>query len=154
LFVALFVAGPLAEAALADEAANEALARRFYAAVNARNLDSLVEFVAANFIDHDIPSDALNGLAGLKLGTKMFMDSSSDLRIANDLVIAKGDYVTVLDTVTGTNDGPLANIPATHKPFTFHAIDVWLVRDGKLAEQWHVEEQLELMMQIGAIRGK
>ena len=42
---------------------------------------------------------------------------------------------------------------ATKKPFEFHAIDIWLVKDGKLAEVWHVEELLQMMMQIGAMGG-
>jgi len=38
----------------------------------------------------------------LKANLKPFLDSSSNLKITNDLVIVKGDYVTVVDTARGT----------------------------------------------------
>ena len=141
-------AAPFAAMASADEAANEALARRFYTAFNAHNLDALNEFVAVNFVDHNVPPGAPQGLEGLWAGLKPFLASSSDLKITNDLVVTKGDYVTVLDTAKGTNDGRLMGAPATNRPFTFHAIDLWLIKDGKLAEGWHVEELLQMTMQL------
>ena len=148
-----FAMGPFVATALADDAANEALARRFYSVVNARNLDALDEFVAPDFVDHSAPPGAPQGFAGLKEGLKPFLASSSDIKIANDLVIVKGDYVTVLDTAKGTNDGAMMNMPASNKPFQFQALDLWLIKDGKLAEAWHVEQLLQMMMQIGAIGG-
>ena len=148
VLVAALAAAPFVAVASADEAANEALARRFYAEINARNLDALNEFVAVNFVDHNAPPGAPQGLEGMKAGLKPFLASSSDLKITNDLVVTKGDYVTVVDTAKGTNDGSMMGAPATNKPFEFHAIDLWLIKDGKLAEGWHVEELLQMTMQL------
>jgi predicted ester cyclase len=140
-----------ATTAAADDAANAALARRFYAAINDHNLDALDGIVAKDFVDHMADPDQPRGVEGLKKSLAPFLASSSDLKFVNDPVIAKGDYVTVVDTVSGTNDGELMGLPPTRKPFQFNAIDVWRVKDGKLAEAWHVEQILQMMMQIGAI---
>lgn len=82
-----------------------------------------------------------------------FATAFPDLKIVNDKVIAKGDYVTVISTGTGTNTGPLMGMAPTGKPARMGAIDVWLVRDGKLAEAWHVEQLLQMMMQRGVMGG-
>jgi hypothetical protein len=47
--------------------------------------------------------------------------------------------------------GAFLGMAPTGKPVQMGAIDVWLVRDGKLAEAWHVEQLLQMMMQIGAM---
>ena len=69
----------------------------------------------------------------------------------NGKILAKGDYVTVVSTSKGTNTGPLMGMPATGKPAEIGSIDVWLVRDGRLAEAWHVEQLLQMMMQLGTM---
>jgi len=76
---------------------------------------------------------------------------SSDIRARNDLVIAKGNYVTVYSTAAGTHTGDLLGIKATRKPFQIHTLDIWRVKDGRLAEGWHVEELLGILTQVGAL---
>lgn len=147
------VPAPLAAPAAADEAANEALARRFYLEVNARNIDAFDEFFAADFIDRSAAPGAPQGVAPVKQEMQGFVTAFPDLKIVNDKVIAKGDYVTVISTGTGTNTGPFMGMAPTGKWTKIGAIDVWLVRDGKLAEAWHVEQLLQLMMQLGVMGG-
>jgi len=155
LALLVFLAGaPLATAASADEAANAALARKFYEAINSRNLDALDAIVSKDFLDHMGDPQQAHGVEGLKQSLSPFLASSSDLKFVNDPVIAKGDYVTVVDTISGTNDGEMMGMQPTKKQFEFNAIDIWRVKDGKLAEAWHVEQMLQMMMQIGAIGQK
>jgi predicted ester cyclase len=150
----LLLAVAAAPAAIADEAGNAALARKFYDAINNRNLNSLDGIVAKDFVDHMADPDQPLGIEGLRQSLVPFLASSSDLKFINDPVIAKGDYVTVVDTISGTNDGQIMGMAATQKPFKFNAIDIWLVKDGKLAEVWHVEQILQMLMQLGGDRAK
>lgn len=154
LLVMPLLAAPLATVAIADEAANEALARRFYTEFNAGNIAAFDEFMAADFIDHTptVP-DAPQGLEGVKHEMQGYIAAFPDAKVVNDLVIPKDDYVTVVSTVTGTNTGSMMGMAATGKPVKINAIDVWLVKDGKLAEVWHVEQLLQMMMQLGAMGG-
>jgi steroid delta-isomerase-like uncharacterized protein len=147
---AIFVA-PFA--ARADEAANEALARRFYVEFNAGNIDAFDQFMAPDFIDHSAAPGAANGLAAVKAELRGFATAFPDMKIENVKVLAKGDYVTVVSTSKGTNTGPLMGMPASGKPAEIGSIDVWLVKDGRLAEAWHVEQLLQMMMQLGAMGG-
>jgi steroid delta-isomerase-like uncharacterized protein len=140
--------------ALADDAGNEALARRFYTEFNNRNLDAFGEFIAADFVDHNpVPGQAA-GLDGLKKAMQGFAAGSSDIKVDNEFVIAKGDLVTVYSICKGTHTGEFLGVPATKKPIEFHAIDIWRVKDGKLAEGWHVEELLTVLAEIGALGQK
>ena len=153
-FLVALILGSHLTVARADEAANEALAKRFYTEFNARNFTAFAEFIAAGFVDHNPLPGQPAGLDGLTQAMKGFATASSDIQITNELVIAKGDYVTVYSTCKGTQTGPLMKVPPSNKPFTFHTIDIWLVKDGKLAEAWHVEELLSLLGQIGALGEK
>ena len=155
LFVGVLALGALTLTVwpvFADDAANEALARRFYTAVNAKNFDAFAEFIAADVVDHTAAPDMMAGLEGMKKELQGFTTAFSDMTIVNDKVLVSGDYVTVISTATGTNDGMMMGMPATNKPVSIKAIDVWLVRDGKLAEVWHVEQLMQMMMQIGAMK--
>src|SRR6516164_5649110 len=134
--LALLAVAPVATTAIADETANTALVRKFYQAINARSLDQLDAIVAADFLDHMADPQQPHGIEALKQSLGPFLASSSDLKFVNDPVIAKGDYVTVVDTITGTNDGEIMGMQPTSKSFEFSAIDIWRVKDGKLAEAW------------------
>lgn len=156
LFVAVAALAALALTTmpvLADDAANEALARRFYAEFNARNFDAFPEFIAADIVDHTAAPGAPSGIDILMKDLRDFATGFSDIQVTNDLVLVSGDHVTVISTAKGTNDGMMMEMPATNKPVDIHAIDVWLVRDGKLAEVWHVEQLLQMMTQMGAMGG-
>ncbi|MGN6489804.1 MAG: ester cyclase [Devosia sp.] len=137
---------------LADDAANQALAKRFYTEFNARNFDALSEFIAPDIIDRTAAAGAPTGLESMKTEMQGFAKAFSDMKITNDMFLVSGDYVTVISTATGTNDGMMMDMPATNKPVDIKAIDVWLVRDGKLAEVWHVEQLLQMMTQMGAMK--
>ncbi len=80
----------------------------------------------------------------------MLATAFPDLRVNTEFTISKGDRVVAYATATGTHDGPFLGVPATHRPVTFNGSVIWLVRDGKLAEVWRVEEMLQVMLQIGA----
>lgn len=151
-FVALGAIALTVWPVFADDAANEALARRFYTEFNARNFAAFPEFIAADVVDHTAGPDMAAGVEGLTKELQGFATAFSDMKIENELVLVSGDYVTVVSTAKGTNDGAMMEMPATNKPVDFKAIDVWLVRDGKLAEVWHVEQLLQMMTQMGAMK--
>lgn len=131
--------------------ANKALARRFYEAFNQRNMSALDAFVAQDFVDHNPFPGQAPGLKGLKDAMEIFRGGFPDIRITNEDFIAEGDKVVVRSVARGTNTGPMMGIPPTAKPIEIAALDVWRVKDGKLAAAWHIEELLQMMMQIGVV---
>ena len=78
-------------------AQNKAVARRFYDAWNARDLDAFDELVAPDAQDHDPqnPFREMRGPAGAKRAAGMYHTAFSDGRIEIEDQIADGDLVTV-----------------------------------------------------------
>ncbi len=134
---------------------NKALTKRFYEEVmNARNLAKIKSFCAADFIDHN-PSPGHSG-KGIDDLTAMFNDlltAFPDHHVTTDIMIAEGDMVVVYLTVTGTNSGPFANMPATNKSIKINGIDIIRIKDGKAVERWGVFDDMAMMTQLGMMGG-
>jgi steroid delta-isomerase-like uncharacterized protein len=137
-------------------AENKELVRRFYATVwSEGRLEAAGDFLADDLIDHDALAFAgrAPGAAGLAQVIAMIRAALPDLRRTIEQQIAEGDRVVTRFTDRGTHRGELLGIPATGRAVTVSGINIDLIRDGKIAEIWHVEDLLGLLGQFGAIPG-
>jgi len=66
-------------------------------------------------------------------------------------LIAEGDTVVAYWTNTGTHQGEFMGIPPSGRKVTISGIDVHRLRDGKMAEHWHVIEELQMLQQLGVV---
>jgi predicted ester cyclase len=67
-------------------------------------------------------------------------------------MVAEGDKVAVhVNNNTGTHKGEFLGIPPTDKKDTFVGVGFLTIRDGKIIEQWSVNDTMGLMQQIGTI---
>jgi steroid delta-isomerase-like uncharacterized protein len=74
-----------------------------------------------------------------------------DFEIALDDVIAEGSKVVLRFTFRGTNTGDYFGIPSTGKPVTIRFVEIFTVREGQIAEIWHVANVLDVMQQLGLL---
>ncbi len=65
-------------------------------------------------------------------------------------IMTIGDQVVVRGEATGTPTGEFWGAPPTGKSFKTMAIDVFTVRDGKLAKAFHIENWTTALQQIKA----
>jgi steroid delta-isomerase-like uncharacterized protein len=72
-----------------------------------------------------------------------------DYEIKVDEVVGEGNKVVLRFTFHGTNAGDYFGIPATGKPVTIRFVEIFTVRDGQIAEIWHVANVLDIMQQLG-----
>jgi steroid delta-isomerase-like uncharacterized protein len=72
-----------------------------------------------------------------------------DYDIKVDDVVAEGNKVVLRFTFRGTNKGDYFGIPSTGKPVVMRFIEIFTVRDGQIAEIWHVANVLDVMQQLG-----
>ena len=72
-------------------------------------------------------------------------------RFTVEEMIAEGDRVVVRWTGSGTHVGAFMGIPPTGRSFTISGIDIYRMADGKMAEHWHVVDQLALLGQLGLL---
>jgi steroid delta-isomerase-like uncharacterized protein len=131
---------------------NKETARRYYEEVlNQRNVDLLDELAVEDYVEHDPFPGMGNGRDQLKARVQGLFAAFTPLQFTIQDVIAEGDKVVVRWTNAGTDSGGFMGIPATGKDFGIAGIDVHLLRDGRLAEHWHVVDQLTQMQQMGLI---
>jgi steroid delta-isomerase-like uncharacterized protein len=130
---------------------NKQLARRLYDEVlNDGNIAAVDELAVQNYEEHDPLPGQGTGCEGLKERFTMLMDAFKP-RFTIEDVIAEDDRVMVRWTNTGTHVGVFLGIPPTGRTVTVAGIDVYRVQDGKLAEHWHVVDQLAMLQQLGVL---
>jgi predicted ester cyclase len=125
--------------------------RRFYEDVLVGgNVDALAEIVTSDYQEHDPLPGQGEGLQGLKDRVTMLKEGLA-VRFTIEDVIECGDRLVVRWTNSGTHVGEFLGIPPTNKSFSFAGIDIYRLDGGKLAEHWHVIDQLSLLQQLGLI---
>ena len=127
---------------------NKAIVRGFIEAYNKRNIDSLDEFVAPDYVDH---TNNIQGLEGLKQLMNMGLKGGPDWHETIEDIIAEGDKVWVSLAYTGTHTGEMFGITPTGNKITATAVDIYRIVNGKLAEYWTVTDKLALLKPQGVV---
>jgi steroid delta-isomerase-like uncharacterized protein len=66
-------------------------------------------------------------------------------------IIAEGDKVVARWRSRATHRGEYMGTPPSGKEVEFAGISIYRMEEGKIAEEWSVEDQFGLMAQIGAV---
>ena len=132
---------------------NKSLVQRFYAEMDAGNVDAMDELVAEDYIDHNPPP--LPGLPagreGLKEALKIFWKATPGRHEIEDQV-AEGDKVVTRLTAHGRHEGDLPGpLPATGAELRQTAVAIHRIAAGRIAEHWSDRDDLGLMQQLGVI---
>lgn len=126
---------------------------RFYeAAWNAGDMDVARQLLAPDLLDHDPTTfpGRQEGADGLLQVVAMIRSGISDLHREVVVEIGDDEMVATRFTDTGIHSGSLFGIPATGRAVTVAGINIARVREGRIAELWHVEDIAGLMAQITA----
>ena len=128
--------------------------RRFYALVNAGDVDGLGELLAGDFVEHEVAPGLEPTKDGVLEFFRMYTAAFPDLRFEAEDVLASGDKVVARVRVTGTHQGEFMGMPATGKSIDAQAIDIVRFGDDGLAhEHWGVFDTMAMMEQLGAVPG-
>jgi predicted ester cyclase len=114
----------------------------------------------ADAVDRYLAPDFYNHVTG-RTGTDDFKRLAAELRDAPgsanviDLLVAEGDFVVALMTVTRTLNSELRvfgfTFPGDGRSYTVGHVHVYRVADGKIREHWAVRDDLGMLRQLGAI---
>ncbi len=127
------------------------LARRLYDEVlNGRRLDVIDEITTSAYLENDPLPGQGQGRDGLRDRVSMLV-AALDPHFTVEDVIAEEDRVVVRWRNVGTHVDTFLGIPATGHSFDIAGIDIYRLEDDRLAEHWHVVDQLSMMMQLGLI---
>lgn len=108
--------------------------------------------LAPDFRDNTLPPGRPQGVEGPLSASKMFRSAVPDLTCDVDQLIVSGDRVVALLRFKGHFTGEAHGKKGTGQAIDFIATDIYRVADGKIAEDWHLEDNLTLLKQLGVIQ--
>jgi steroid delta-isomerase-like uncharacterized protein len=130
--------------------ANVAVARRVFDDLfNEGKLDAADEIYAPDHTSHDPQAPGVNGAAAMKHYIGMYRAAFPDLQLSTDDIIAEGDKVVIRWTARGTHKGELMGVPPTGKQTVVTGINIFRVKDGRIAEEWVNWDTIGLLQQLG-----
>jgi steroid delta-isomerase-like uncharacterized protein len=131
---------------------NKALMRQYLEEVfNQKNLAALDAFISSNHVDHTLPPSLPPTPEGSKRAIAMYLTAFPDLHLSVEDMIAQGDKVVIRFTSRGTQTRAFAGIPPTGKHVTVSSILIARIADGKIVEQWGLDDQIGMLQQLGVI---
>ncbi len=131
---------------------NKALMRCFLEEVfNKKNLAAIDEFIAPNHVDHTLPPFMPTTPEGTKQAIGMFLTAFPDVHLTVEDMIADGDKVVTRYTSRGAQKGVFMGIPPTGKQMTVSSIIIARIADGKIVEEWGLDDQMGMLQQLGVI---
>jgi predicted ester cyclase len=145
----LIIATPIPDAQ--REATIKAV-RAFYDFWNSGDEALLKEAIAPNFTDHTLPPGRPQGPEGPAFASRQFRAAVPDLRVTVEKMIVAGDYVTVHMTFTGHFTGRFGQTQGKGQPISFIATDLVRVGNGRITDNWHIEDNLTLLKKMGVAK--
>lgn len=130
-------------------AQNKATALKGMEYINAKNYDGLASVLADNYMDYGFGPEGLNK-AGLLENLKPFFAAFPDYKLSIEKVVAEGNTVMILSTITGTMKGDFAGAKANGKSFSYKDVDILeFDANGKAVKHWAVVDPAIIFMQLG-----
>jgi steroid delta-isomerase-like uncharacterized protein len=133
---------------------SKAIVARFHElAWSEGDVEGARDLLAGDVVDHAplaFPGRAA-GADGLLQVVGMVRAAIPDLHRSIEQQVAEGDRVVTHFRDRGTHTGALMGIPPTGRAVEVEGINIERVRDGRIAEIWHVEDMLGLMRALGAV---
>ncbi|EPY4496874.1 MULTISPECIES: ester cyclase [Klebsiella] len=134
----------------ATRVANEYVARQYATFWNTGD-DALARAaLAENFIDKTPPEGRRQGPEGAILASRAFRQAVPDLRCDVEQMIVAGDRVVSHLHFHGHFTGTFGTRQGKGQNIDFIATDIYQISGGKIAANWHIEDNLTLMKQLGA----
>jgi steroid delta-isomerase-like uncharacterized protein len=138
---------------LPTDGSNERVLRRFVdEVVNRGDTSALDELIHADYV-YRSPGEELHGPEGLAALFDGYRSAFPDLALEIDDLVVADDATVMAFTITGTHRGDLLGIQATGRRVRVNGMVRSRFRDGKIAEEWEILDELTLFEQLGAIAG-
>jgi len=109
------------------------------------------EALADNFIDKTPPEGRKQGPEGPLLASRTFRTAVPDLTAEVEQMIVTGDRVVSHLHFRGHFTGTFGKIKGHGQTVDFLATDIYQIQNGKIVANWHIEDNLTLLKQLGAL---
>ena len=110
--------------------------------------------LAKNFVDRTLPSGRPQGLKGVLEASKNFRAAIPDLKAEIEELLVVNDRAIVRYSFTGHFTGNFKGVKGDGRQISFRAVDIYRVQNGRISDNWHLEDNLSLMQQLGVVKPK
>ena len=107
--------------------------------------------ISPRFIDHTLPKGRPQGPMGPAAAGKGFHAAVPDLQVSVTQQLLVADRVISHLRFSGHFTGAFANLQGHGQPIDFVATDIVRVQDGLIIDNWHIEDNLTFLQQIGLV---
>ncbi|WP_245515507.1 ester cyclase [Rhizobium deserti] len=126
-------------------------ADNFYGFWNNGSQSLLDAAISKEFVDHTLPAGRPQGPTGPAIASRAFLAAVPDLRAEVVQRLFVGDRVVSHLRFTGHFTGEFMSRKGNGEPIDFIATDILRVRDARITDNWHLEDNLTFLQQIGVI---
>lgn len=109
--------------------------------------------LAEDFVDETPPPGRIQGPTGPLLASETFRKAVPDLTCAVEQMIVAGDRAALHYRFQGHFTGTFEGRQGQGQPISFIATDIYRVAEGRIAANWHIEDNLTVLQQLGAVKG-
>lgn len=135
----------------ANNAARVLAARRYASFWNSGDPALARAALAPDFVDRTLPPGRIQGLAGALQASRTMRAAVPDLRCEIQQMIVAGDRVVVHLRFRGRFDGRFGTVEGSGQAVDFIATDIYRIAEDRINENWHLEDNLGLMRQLGLV---
>lgn len=111
----------------------------------------LAEAIGPDFVDHTLPAGRPQGPAGPAAASKGFLEAIPDLKVSVVQRLVVEDRVVSHLRFTGHFTGSFAGRSGQGQAVDFIATDIVRVQHGRITDNWHLEDNLTFLQQIGVV---
>lgn len=133
-----------------DAAAQIQAARRYAGFWNSGDPALAQQALAPDFMDRTLPAGRAQGPAGPLQASAGFRKAVPDLGAEIEEMIVTGDRVILRLSFHGHFTGSFGAVQGHGQEVAFRAIDIYRVADGRITDNWHLEDNLTLLQQMEA----
>jgi steroid delta-isomerase-like uncharacterized protein len=129
---------------------NKQLIKKFTQAINTADWDAFDLLLTDNFtrISQASPVE-VNTREAFVMLQKSFYASTPNQKITLEMLVAEGDFVAAYATYTGTQTGPLGELPAKGKSMNSKFVTFFRIENDRIAQIWVEWDNLTMLTQLG-----
>lgn len=137
---------------MTQEETNRATMNQFVEFINSGDRTIGESIIAPDVIFYAPTSpEPLHGLEGYIAVLDMMRGAMPDVKWTVEETIAENDKVMIRFTMTGTQTRTFMGMPATGKPITITAMNIYQLRDGKIVREHGLPDLFSMLNQLGIL---
>lgn len=104
-----------------------------------------------DFVDLNLPDGRPQGPEGPIMASKQFRQAIPDLSVSVEEMFIVGDRAIGRLRFRGHFTGKFNGVTGTGQAIDFAAVDIYQIKEGMITSNWHMEDNLTLLQQMGIV---